>query len=175
VHRLRSEGRSQATRKEGLVSGILPRLQKCLDENVVEYEVISHKTDYRARVTARDTKTPGAEFAKTVFVMIDDRPAMAVVPASRDVALARLRDVAAAGEVCLATEDEIEAICPDCEVGAAPPFGNLYDLPVYVSLSLAADEQITFNAGTHTDAVRMRYSDFARLVDPVVIAICKHE
>ncbi len=157
------------------MSGILPRLQKCLDENAVEYEVISHQTDYRARETARDTRTPGADFAKTVFVMLDDRPAIAVVPASSDVALARLRDAAAAKEVCLANEDEIEAICPDCEVGAAPPFGNLYDLPVYVSLSLAADEQITFNAGTHNEAVRMSYSDFAQLVEPAVMAISKHE
>jgi len=157
------------------MSGIVPRLRKYLDADGVEYEVISHKTDYRATVTARDTETPQSEFAKTVFVMIDERPAMAVVPASSDVALAKLRDEVGSNEVCLASEDEIRSICPDCEVGAAPPFGNLYDLPVYVSLALAADEQITFNAGTHNEAVRMSYADFARLVDPVVIAICKRE
>jgi Ala-tRNA(Pro) deacylase len=157
------------------MSGIVPRLQKYLEESGVEYSTISHETDYRAWVTARDTDTPEVEFAKSVFVMIDDRPAIAVVPASRDVALAKLRAAARAEEVCLASEDEIESLCPDCEVGAAPPFGNLYDLPVYVSRTLAADEQITFNAGTHNEAVRMRYADFARLVEPAVVALSKHE
>jgi Ala-tRNA(Pro) deacylase len=75
----------------------------------------------------------------------------------------------------LASEDDFERLCPDCEVGAAPPFGNLYDVPVYASTSLAADEQITFNAGTHSDAVRMLYGDFERLVKPRVLGLCKHE
>ena len=157
------------------MSGIVAKLKEFLEENGVDYEVIHHKTDYRARETARDTHTPQGEFAKSVFLLIDDQHAMAVVPASRDVAIGKLRDAVGAGEVRLASEDEFERLCPDCEVGAAPPFGNLYDLPVYVSKSLAADEQITFNAGSHSEAVRMSYRDFERLVKPRVLAVCKHE
>ncbi|MBW2232867.1 MAG: YbaK/EbsC family protein [Deltaproteobacteria bacterium] len=157
------------------MSGIVPRLEKFLEEHGVEYDVIPHKNDYRAKVTARDTGTPQSEFAKTVFVLIDGEDALVVVPADRDVALSKLRDALGATEVCLAREDEFHEFCPDCEVGAAPPFGNLYGLPVYVSTSLAADDMITFNAGTHSSAVRMAYSDFERLVGPRVLALCKHE
>jgi Ala-tRNA(Pro) deacylase len=157
------------------MSGIVPRLQKFLDDNSVEYEVIHHKKDYRARVTARDTDTPQKEFAKSVLLLVDGQHALAVVPASSDIALSKVRDAAGARDVDLASEDDFERLCPDCEVGAAPPFGNLYGVPVYVSRSLAADEQITFNAGTHSDAVRMFYGDFQRLVKPRVLGLCKHE
>ncbi len=157
------------------MSGIVPRLQKFLDDNGVEYEVIPHRQDYRARVTARDTDTPSKEFAKSVLLLVDGKHALAVVPASRDIALSNVRDAVGARDVHLASEDDFETLCPDCEVGAAPPFGNLYDVPVYASTSLSADEQITFNAGTHSDAVRMLYEDFERLVKPRVLGLCKHE
>lgn len=157
------------------MSGIVPRLRKHLEENGIEFDVIEHQRDYRATATARDTHTPQQAFAKTVFVRIDDRPAVVVLPADHDVALARVRDEIGADDVQLVDEEELAELCPDCQVGAAPPFGNLYGLPVYVSRLLAADEQITFNAGTHTEAVRMSYEDFDRLVAPRAIAACKHE
>jgi Ala-tRNA(Pro) deacylase len=157
------------------MSGIVSRLQELLDKGDIEYEIIHHKTDYRAKATARDTNTPQVEFAKSVLLLIDDQHAMAVVPSSMDVALGKVRDATGAQDVRLAHEEDFEKLCPDCEVGAAPPFGNLYDLPVYVSRTLAADEKITFNAGSHRDAIRMRYRDFEALVKPQVLGLCKHE
>jgi Ala-tRNA(Pro) deacylase len=151
------------------------RLQRLLDSEGIDYELIHHRTDYRASVTAADTHTPAEEFAKTVFVWIDGKPAMAVVPASKHVALSRLRKELGAEEVHVATEADADRLCPDCEAGAAPPFGNLYDLPVYVSTTLAEDEYITFNGGDHQNAFRLAYADFVRLVQPQVLALARHD
>jgi Ala-tRNA(Pro) deacylase len=95
--------------------------------------------------------------------------ALAVLPAPRQVDLARLKKALGARKVELAGEDEFRERFPECEVGAMPPFGNLYALPVYVAEELTADEVIAFNAGTHTELVRMAYADFARLVTPQVV------
>jgi Ala-tRNA(Pro) deacylase len=103
-----------------------------------------------------------------VVVKADTRFVMTVLPASWNVNLPRLRDLLMSQHVRLATEDEIKNLFPDCELGAMPPFGNLYGLHVYVDQSLTEDEEITFQAGTHSDAIRMRYWDFAALVFPVV-------
>jgi Ala-tRNA(Pro) deacylase len=157
------------------MSGVAVRLRDLLDQRHVEYEVIHHHTDHTARQTAHDTHTPPREFAKTVFVWIDERCAMAVLPADRLVSEEKLRRALSAKLVRLASEEEFEALCPDCEMGAAPPFGNLYDLPVYVSPSLAEDEQITFNAGSHQDAIRMAYADFVKLVEPRVVPLASHD
>lgn len=151
------------------------RLQRLLDAEGVEYELIHHRTDYRASATAADTHTPAVEFAKTVLVWIDGKPAMAVLPANRQLALSKLRKALGAEEVRVATEADADRLCPDCEAGAAPPFGNLYDLPVYVSTTLAEDEQITFNGGDHENAFRLAYADFARLVRPRVLALARHD
>ncbi len=112
--------------------------------------------------------TPEKEMAKVVIVKVDRRFVMTVLPASWKVDLRRLRTVFATHSVRLATEDEIASLFPDCELGAMPPFGNLYRIPVYVDQSLTEDEEIVFQAGTHSDAIRMRYWDFAALVFPVV-------
>jgi Ala-tRNA(Pro) deacylase len=152
-----------------------PRLQEFLDEHGVEYEAIHHRLDYRACKTAQDTHTPPGEFAKTVFVRVDGRIVMAVLPASKTVALGKLRRGLGARDVQLAREWEFSELCPDCEPGAAPPFGNLYDLPVYVSPALTRDDEITFNAGSHEDAVRMAYGDFERLVKPRVLPLSRHD
>jgi Ala-tRNA(Pro) deacylase len=151
------------------------RLQDYLDSAGVFYHTIHHRSDYRARTAAVDTQTPLKEFAKTVFLWIDGAPAMAVLPASKDLAPSRLCKTLGAAEVTLAHEAETLELCPDCEIGAAPPFGNLYDLPVYVSTSLAEDEEITFNGGTHDHAVRMAFADFERLVKPTIVALAKHD
>ena len=151
------------------------RLREILEAEKVDYEVVHHTKDYGARQTAAHTDTPAEEFAKTVFVWLDGKPAMAVVPADRDVALSKLRKATGAGEVSLAHEADAHELCSDCETGAAPPFGNLYGLPVYVSTSLAEDEKITFNAGTHEAAIRMAWKDFERLVKPQVVQLAKHD
>jgi Ala-tRNA(Pro) deacylase len=106
--------------------------------------------------------------AKVVIVKGQERFVMTVLPASWNVNLDRLRTVLATHQVRLATEEEIKDLFPDCELGAMPPFGNLYGLPVYVDQSLTEDEEIVFQARTHSDAIRMRYWDFAGLVYPVI-------
>jgi Ala-tRNA(Pro) deacylase len=106
--------------------------------------------------------------AKTVIVKIDGQMAMAVLPATRKVVLQELREITGADHVTFATEEEFKALFPDCETGAMPPFGNLYGMEVYVAPSLAEDEEIAFNAGTHSELIKLAYRDFERLVKPQV-------
>jgi len=157
------------------MSEIVKRLHELLDRGGVSYEILHHHADFRAKTTAADTHTPPREFAKTVFLWIDGQYALAVLPASHFLSEAKLARNLDAKEVRLATEFEMADLCPDCEVGAAPPFGNLYNLPVYVSPIIARDEKITFNAGTHEDAVRMTYAGYERLVQPRVVSMTRHE
>ncbi|MFQ5605851.1 MAG: aminoacyl-tRNA deacylase [bacterium] len=144
-------------------------IRSYLDEHKIPFEVIHHRRDYTAQETAADTHTKGKEFAKTVILYVDNNYCMAVLPATYQLDLEKIKNVLKAKEVNLASEEEISGICADCEVGAMPPLGRLYDLPVYVSHHLAEDDMITFNAGTHEDVIRMKYREFAELVQPVVI------
>lgn len=143
-------------------------LKEYLDHERVHYDVLPHPEAFRALAIAQTLHTPEKEMAKVVIVKVDERFVMTVLPASWNVDLHRLRTVFATHQVRLATEDEIKGLFPDCELGAMPPFGNLYGLPVYVDQSLTEDEEIVFQAGTHSEAIRMRYWDFAALVFPVV-------
>jgi Ala-tRNA(Pro) deacylase len=145
------------------------RLADLLDEKHLPYEKIHHDLDYTSQETAAHTRTPGRGFAKTVVVRIDDGFGLAVLPAHLRIDLERLRRWVSARSVRLATEEEMKQLFPDCEVGAEPPIGSLYDLPVYLSPLLALEETLTFNGGTHEDVVRMKTSDFTRLTRPSVI------
>ncbi len=147
------------------------RLKKFLDNNDVKYVSISHLPAYSAQEIAESAHIPGKELAKTVIVRIDDKFAMAVLPASSRVHLGHLKVALSASHVELATETEVENLFPDCEKGAMPPFGNLYDIDVYVADQLTEDEEIAFSAGSHTEVVRMFYKDFARLVMPKITAL----
>ena len=147
---------------------ISPSLKAYLDHERVHYDVLPHPEAFRALAIAQTLHTPVKEMAKVVIVKVHERFVMTVLPASWNVDLHRLRTVFATHHVRLATEDEITGLFPDCELGAMPPFGNLYGLPVYVDQSLTEDEEIVFQAGTHSQAIRMRYMDFAVLVFPVV-------
>jgi Ala-tRNA(Pro) deacylase len=144
-------------------------LRKYLDESGVKYVAITHSKAFTAQEIAAAAHVPGKELAKTVLVWIDDRMAMAVLPASYRVDTRRLREVTGAKNVDLADEREFRDRFPDCELGAMPPFGNLYDLEVYVAESLAEDDEIVFNAGTHTELIKVAYADFERLVAPTVV------
>ena len=139
-----------------------------LDHERVHYDVLPHPKAFYAHTVAQMLHTPEKEMAKVVIVKVDRRFVMTVLPASWNVDLYRLRTVFDTYQVRLATENEIAGLFPDCELGAMPPFGNLYGLPVYVDQSLTEDKEIVFQAGTHSDAIRMRYWDFAALVFPVV-------
>ena len=144
------------------------KLRKFLDENAVRYVSIQHSPAYTAQETAASAHVPGRELAKTVMVKIDGNMAMAVLPATKRLDLDRLRAAAGAESAALANEAEFRSTFPDCEVGAMPPFGNLYGLDVYVEESLAEDEQIAFNAGSHAELIQLAYEDFRRVVAPRV-------
>jgi Ala-tRNA(Pro) deacylase len=146
----------------------LSKLREFLDSHNVKYLVISHSQAFTAQGVAALAHVSGKKLAKTVIVKMDDVLAMAVIPASFHVDLNRLRTLTGAQTVELASEPEFKDAFPDCETGAMPPFGNLYDMPVYADASLAEIEEITFTAGTHRELVRMSWDDMARLVNPMV-------
>lgn len=147
------------------------KLKEYLDDNKVSYESISHTPAYSAQTVAATAHIPGKEMAKTVIVKVDDAFAMAVLPASLQVHLGRLRNALSAKQVELASEEEFEKLFPDCERGAMPPFGNLYDMDVYVAEELTEDKEIAFSAGSHSEIVRMSYGDFENLVGPKTAAL----
>ena len=146
------------------------KLKEFLDSHGVKYVSISHSPAFTAQQIAASAHIPGKELAKTVMVKIDGELAMAVLPASSRIDFDSLKSVTGAGDVQLAEEPEFESTFPGCELGAMPPFGNLYDMEVYVAKSLAEDEEIAFNAGSHTELIRLAYSDFERLVHPKIVA-----
>jgi Ala-tRNA(Pro) deacylase len=147
------------------------QLKELLDSQGVKYLTISHSPAYTAQEVAASAHVAGKEMAKTVVVKLDGKVAMAVLPASDRVDLHRLEEAAGATEVELADEQEFKALFPECELGAMPPFGNLYGMEVFVADSLSEDEQIAFNAGTHTELIRMSYRDYERLVQPKVVEL----
>ncbi len=147
----------------------LQNVASYLDEYKVPYEVIHHRRDYSAQKTAADTHTPGKAFAKTVILAVDKKLCMFVLPANYKIDFEKVRRELGAKDVRLATESEFSGICTNCEVGAMPPFGALYKLPVYASHNLTEDQFITFNAGTHEDVIRMRYSDYEKLARPSLL------
>lgn len=144
------------------------KLKRFLDENHIRYVSIRHSPAYTAQETAASAHIPGKEVAKTVMLFVDGEMAMAVLPSTRMLDLELLRHAADAESVTLATENQFKDRFPDCEAGAMPPFGNLYELPVYADRSLTLDEQIAFNAGSHAELIQLAYDDFERLVHPIV-------
>ncbi|MCB1020633.1 MAG: YbaK/EbsC family protein [Bryobacterales bacterium] len=142
------------------------RIQAFLAEKGAEYEHVRHLTTYTARELAHEEHVPERQVAKSVVILGDEVFAMAVLPSDERIDVERMRKVLGLKELRLATEDELTWLFPDCEVGAMPPFGALYWLPVYIDKRLAAQERIDFNAGTHRDVLRMRYSELCRLVEP---------
>lgn len=146
------------------------RLHEYLTSQHVPYETIKHTPAYTAQEIAAVSHVPGKDFAKTVIVKVDGKLAMVLEPAHSRVNLERLRKQVAANKIELASEHEFKSRFPECELGAMPPFGNLYEMDVYVDKTLTQDEQIAFNGGTHAEVVKMAYKDFDRLVHPKVVA-----
>jgi Ala-tRNA(Pro) deacylase len=139
------------------------KLKEFLDQNRVKYVSLRHSTAYTAQEIAASAHVKGRNMAKTVVVKLSGKLALAVLPAKYHVSLEKLEAAAGAGAAELATEEEFVKSFPGCETGAMPPFGNLYGLPVYVDETLSRDEEIAFNAGSHTELIQMAYADFARL------------
>jgi len=143
-------------------------VQQFLSQSGRPFRVIEHPTTYTARAVAQAVQVPGEEVAKTVVLKAGDRYVMAVLPATRQVALDKARAAVQAGAVALADEAEFGRLFPDCERGALPPFGSRYGLTTVVDEGLTRDEEIVFEANTHHEAIRMRYDDYAALDHPLV-------
>jgi Ala-tRNA(Pro) deacylase len=142
------------------------KLKAFLDENKIKYVSIQHSSAYTAQEIAAIAHISGKDLAKTVIIKIDGKIAMAVLPASYKVSFDHMKETLGANDVRLAYEQEFMDKFPDCEVGAMPPFGNIYGIDVYAAESLTEDEEIAFNACSHTELIKMKFSDFEKLVNP---------
>ena len=144
----------------------LKKIRDFLDRKKIKYTIIEHSPAYTAQEIAAAAHISGKEVAKTVLIKIDGEMAMTVLPASYKISFDRLKEMLGTEKVRLAYEQEFLDTFPDCEVGAMPPFGNLYGMDVYVAESLSEDEEIAFNACSHTELIKMSFKDFERLVNP---------
>jgi Ala-tRNA(Pro) deacylase len=152
---------------------LMQRLRVFLDENHAEYTHTVHPLAYTAREVAAAEHLPNREVAKVVVIFGDDGYHMMVVPANRLVDFQEVRLSLGLTHARMATEEELSRLFPDCELGAMPPLGNLYQVPVYLDSSLAGEDTIAFNAGTHHDMVHMRTADYRRLVRPTVVTLAR--
>lgn len=143
------------------------RLIECLDENKVSYEVLQHPEAVTAQRIAQAEHVKGRHHAKVVMVKSGDQQLMMVLPADHHIDLKKA-EKATAQTVSLSNEEQFKSLFPDCAIGAMPPFGNLYDLPTYVDKDLAEQDYIVFEAGTHKDAIKMRYRDYQKIVKPKI-------
>jgi Ala-tRNA(Pro) deacylase len=139
-----------------------------LKSSGIAFEILKHPQAFTAQEVAATVHVTGKEIAKTIVVNVDGKFAMVVIPAPHKVSLKLLKELLGAKEVRLASEAELTQLFPDCELGAMPPFGNLYDMPVYISTSLKDRKEVIFNACTHTELIKISYADFERLVQPRV-------
>ena len=145
------------------------KLKDYLDNNQIKYVTLSHSSAYTALEVAASAHIPGKELAKTVIVRIDNKMAMVVLPAAHKIDFALLKTATNAIQVELAAEDEFTGLFANCEVGAMPPFGNLYDMDTYITEILTQHADITFAAGSHSELLTLAYKDFEKLVQPIVI------
>ena len=150
------------------------KLKDYLDESETEYKVSTHQEVYTAQEVAASLHVPGKDVVKVVIIKTGEKYIMVVLQADHKVDIDRVRTALNDPEARLATEGEFKNLFPDCDIGAMPPFGNLYDVGVYVDKSLAEDEDIIFQAGSHVETITMKCADFKRLVGPEVVDFGKH-
>lgn len=151
------------------------KLKKFLDENNIKYVSVRHSNAFTAQEVAASAHVSGKEFAKTVIINREGTQIMCVLPASYKVNFEQLKENLGSDDITLANEAEFKYLFPDCEVGAMPPFGNLYNMDVYVAEILSQNDEIAFNAGSHTEIIKMSYTDFKRLVNPQVLRFSMKE
>src|ERR1022692_4305090 len=156
-----------------VVMALLVRIQELLDRSGVAYTHTVHPLAYTAREVAAAEHLPAQEVAKVVVFLAENGYRMVVLPANKVVDFQELRTMLGFSHARLATEKELSQLFPDCDLGAMPPFGNLYGMPVYLDSSLLSDEQIAFNAGTHRDVVHVRLDDFRQMVNPEVVSLAR--
>jgi Ala-tRNA(Pro) deacylase len=147
---------------------VLKKLKEYLEKNQISFEVGYHARVYTAQEVAASQHVPGKEMAKVVMVEADGKMIMLALPASYMVDMKKLKDVLQCKNARMIKEEKFEELFPDCEIGAMPPFGNLYNLEVWVDQILTQDEFIVFRAGSHVETLRIKYDDYARLVNPKV-------
>ena len=145
------------------------KLKEFLDAKHVKYVCLTHSKAYTAQEVAASAHVPGRAMAKVVIVELDGAMAMAILPANRKVVLQDLREITGSEQVRFVAEEKFKDRFPDCEIGAMPPFGNLYGMEVFVAESLAQNEEIAFNAGSHEEIIKLAFDDFERLVHPKVL------
>ena len=147
------------------------QLKEFLDSNNIKYVSIKHSLAYTAQEIASSSHIPGKEMAKVVIVKINNKMAMVVLPSYEQIDFKLLRKACGTNTVELAHEREFKDMFPECEVGAMPPFGNLYGMDVFVSEDIAENKEIAFNAGSHTELIKLTYKDFEQLVHPTVVKL----
>jgi Ala-tRNA(Pro) deacylase len=152
----------------------IKKIKEFLDKENIKYISIKHSSAYTAQEIAASAHIPGKELAKTVMIKIDGKIAMAILPASYKIDIKSLQEITGAVNVRLAGETEFKDKFPDCEVGAMPPFGNLYNMEVFAAKSLEEDEEIAFNACSHTELIKLSFKDFKRLVNPKIVEFAYH-
>jgi Ala-tRNA(Pro) deacylase len=148
-------------------------LRGFLESHGVAYQVSTHPKAFTAREVATAEHLPARELAKTVVILGDGGYHMIVVPANKLIDFQEVRLALGFYQVRLATEEELGKLFPDCEIGAMPPFGPLWGLPVYLDRSLAGAPYLAFNAGTHLDVIHMRTEDFRNLVTPTIASLAR--
>src|SRR3972149_2603461 len=153
---------------------IVERVEGVLKKNNIIYNIIKHQEAYTAQEIAEAIHVSGKNLAKVVMVKAKERYIMTVMPASCRIDFRKLKDVLRETDLRLASEEEFKTVFPDCEAGAEPPFGNLYNIETYVDKSLTEDDQIFFNAGNHYETVVMGYSDYDKIVRPTVAEFAEH-
>lgn len=147
--------------------GIVSKIKELLDKEHVTYQVFEHDLAYTALETAEAQHIPGHQVVKSVVVNADGKSILCVLPSTRRIDFEKLKKAFSFKEVLLANEGEVGSLFPKCEVGAMPPFGRLAGIPVYVDISLSENEAVAFNAGTHTDLLKIKFKDFMRLTQPI--------
>ena len=147
------------------------KLKAFLDSQNVKFVSITHSLAFTGLEIAKSAHIPTKQLAKTVILKIDGEPAMMVLPAAYQIDMENLSQALQGATIELATEQEFFKWFPDCEVGAMPPFGNLYDMKVYVAERMTENEEIVFNAGTHSEVIQMPYEDYEKLVQPTMIVL----
>ncbi len=143
------------------------KIKEFLDNNHVKYDVSPHRESFTAQRTAQCLHVSGKVMAKVVMVVADEKEVMTVMPACRKLDMTKFREIYGTENMRLAKEDDFKDKFPECSVGAMPPFGNLYNIDVYVDATLADDEYIVIPSGNYTESIRLKYQDFANLVKPI--------
>ena len=150
------------------------KLKMLFEEEKVPFEIMTHSESYTAQETAAGLHVPGAQLAKVVMVKADGDLIMLVLPAEHNIDFGKLKKILGSKKIVLAGEEDFGDLFPDCDLGAMPPFGNLYGVPVWVEEHMTQQQNIVFNACTHHEAARITYADYERIVQPEVAAFEKH-